>query len=89
MTVRRMPPGTRPTGEEPTHCPHGHPLGPGQVLVGWSPCSCPGAAFGGHRTFRCRACIDGGEEMVMYRPEHLDERGPGHQPGATPYPQPL
>lgn len=32
----------------PARCPNGHPLRPGRVLVGWSPCRC-----GGHRTWEC------------------------------------
>lgn len=85
MAVQHMPPDTTPSGgdDAPTHCPFGHKLAPGRVLVGWSPCDCAGAAFGGHRTFRCRGCEP--EQTVMYEPEH---RGGGFS-GANPYPKPM
>ncbi len=38
----------------PTHCPAGHRLGPGQVLVGHV--ACMGHGGGGHTTWHCRAC---------------------------------
>ncbi|MEB4212322.1 hypothetical protein [Mycobacterium sp. 94-17] len=38
----------------PECCPHGHPLGPGQVLVGHAPCGC--GQRGGHMTWTCRRC---------------------------------
>ncbi|ETW23204.1 hypothetical protein [Mycobacterium gastri] len=41
----------------PTHCPRGHRLARGRVLVGHQPCSC-----GGHTTWRC-AC-----DAVTYAP---------------------
>ena len=51
-----MPGPTRPTGRgpeiveiQPTHCLNGHPLTPGHMLVGSSPCSCGTH----HRTYRC------------------------------------
>ena len=37
----------------PTHCPNGHRLGPGQVLVGHQACLGHG---GGHTTWTCRTC---------------------------------
>jgi hypothetical protein len=37
----------------PTHCPNGHTLGPGQVLVGHQACLGHG---GGHTTWTCRQC---------------------------------
>jgi hypothetical protein len=37
----------------PTHCPNGHILGPGQVLVGHQACLGHG---GGHTTGTCRTC---------------------------------
>jgi hypothetical protein len=38
--------------EAPTHCPDGHKLKPGQVLVGFQPCG--GAHPGGHTSWSCR-----------------------------------
>lgn len=38
----------------PTHCPNGHELGPGRVLVGHTPCSCDHR--GGHTTWWCIEC---------------------------------
>jgi len=38
----------------PTHCPHGHWLGPGRVLVGHVACS--GHGGGGHNLWHCRMC---------------------------------
>jgi hypothetical protein len=40
----------------PSRCGHGHPLGPGQVLVGHI--ACMGHGGGGHTTWACRACDD-------------------------------
>lgn len=37
----------------PTHCPHGHPLGPGQVLVGHVACGGHGT---GHTLWHCATC---------------------------------
>jgi hypothetical protein len=39
----------------PTHCPDGHRMGPGQVLVGNQPCG-GGAHPGSHLTWTCREC---------------------------------
>jgi hypothetical protein len=38
----------------PTHCPVGHRLGAGQVLVGHV--ACMGHGGGGHTLWHCRAC---------------------------------
>jgi hypothetical protein len=37
----------------PARCPNGHPLGPGDVLVGHQTCLGHG---GGHTTWTCRTC---------------------------------
>lgn len=55
-------------------------LGPGAVLVGWSPCQCSSAlnaAHGrGHRTTQCRRCWDEDRvSSVRYEPYHV--RGEG------------
>jgi hypothetical protein len=47
----------------PEHCPNGHPLGPGTVVMGWHPCDC--VERGGHRTYWCRTC-----KVTMYEPPH-------------------
>jgi hypothetical protein len=47
--------------EPPTHCPNGHALGGGQVLVGHTACAGHG---GGHVVWNCRTC----EEMVYGPP---------------------
>jgi hypothetical protein len=46
-----------------SHCPNGHRLGPGKVLVSYLPCWCSGT--GGHRTYWCRAC-----DSVIFDPPH-------------------
>jgi hypothetical protein len=46
----------------PEHCPNGHPLGPGTVVVGWPPCQCV-EGHSGHRTYYCRTC-----GVTMYEP---------------------
>lgn len=33
----------------PTHCPAGHPFIPGEMMVGYHPCT----AHSGHRTWTC------------------------------------
>ena len=38
----------------PALCPHGHRLGPNQVLVGHQPCG--GSCHGGHTTWECLSC---------------------------------
>lgn len=46
----------------PIHCPNGHRLGPGRVLVGHQVCG--GEDPGGHTTWRCIEC-----DAVVYAPE--------------------
>ena len=48
----------------PEHCPNGHALGPGTVVVGWHPCLCVDG-HSGHRTYWCRTC-----GVTMYQPPH-------------------
>lgn len=62
------------TAAVPNECPHGHPLRPGRVLVGWSPCTCAAAITNhrGHRTTQCLDCADHHITTVRYEPEHLD-----------------
>jgi hypothetical protein len=48
----------------PEHCPNGHPLGPGTVVVGWHPCQCV-EGHSGHRTYWCRTC-----GVTSYVPPH-------------------
>ncbi|MGA5467195.1 hypothetical protein [Mycobacterium sp. NPDC050041] len=45
----------------PKHCPNGHSLGPGRVLVGNQPCGA--CRRGGHTSWMCREC-----EAIIYRP---------------------
>ena len=40
--------------DAPSRCPNGHPLGPGQVLVGHV--ACLGHGGGGHTSWHCRTC---------------------------------
>jgi len=59
----------------PDHCQAGHPWGPGRVIVGWSPCDCPGALTlpgRGHLVVRCRTT---GCTSAWYQPRH--GQGPG------------
>jgi hypothetical protein len=61
----------------PTHCGHGHPWGPGRVIVSWLPCQCGPARAAqprgsGHRTIACRAP---GCRYVCYEPPHEPEPG--------------
>jgi hypothetical protein len=56
----------------PEECAHGHPWGPGKVIVSWTPCMCTPAltrqARGpGHRTVSCRA---DGCTSTWYSPRH-------------------
>ncbi|MDT7719826.1 MAG: hypothetical protein QOE94_837 [Mycobacterium sp.] len=44
----------------PTHCPRGHRLQPGRVLVGHAPCGC--GRRGGHMTWACDCGV------VVYAP---------------------
>jgi hypothetical protein len=48
----------------PEHCPNGHPLGPGTVVVGWHPCRCA-EGHSGHRTYWCQEC-----RTAVYVPPH-------------------
>lgn len=43
------------TEDAPTHCPNGHRLGPGRVLVGWM-APRAGTLEQGYRTHECREC---------------------------------
>jgi len=61
----------------PKYCPFGHRLGPGRVLVGWTPCMCaPAREAGvlghglGHLWVRCEACREEGWEATFYEPPH-------------------
>lgn len=51
------------TSHPPLTCPVGHTLTAGRVLVGWHPCTCPGAADGGHHTWTCISCLDAGQHL--------------------------
>lgn len=54
----------------PVQCPAGHPWGPGRVIVGWSPCDCPGAfqhPGQGHLWVRCGTQ---GCSAIWYKPRH-------------------
>ncbi|WP_433334229.1 hypothetical protein [Spirillospora sp. CA-294931] len=60
----------------PSHCPQGHPLSPGRVIVGWSPCACPPCAtrargLRGHRTYLCLTCKDDHVTTMCYLPYHV------------------
>ena len=48
----------------PTHCPKGHVLGPGRVLVGHV--ACGGHGGGGHTLWHCLKCPV--EELPTYGP---------------------
>lgn len=50
----------------PARCPHGHPLGPRRVLIGWAPCRCRG-----HHTWTCQVDTADGElcGASVYHPE--------------------
>ncbi|TDP29850.1 hypothetical protein [Nocardia ignorata] len=50
----------------PVACPAGHPLGPGQVLVGTL--ACLATPDGLHRTWACRSC-----DTVIYWPPITDK----------------
>jgi hypothetical protein len=86
MTVQHMPSETRPTGDKfdgPTVCPYGHPLGAGNVLVGWRPCTdCPDARGNrnGHTTYQCLACgehpdLGQRRKTIAYFPPHVPDSG--------------
>jgi hypothetical protein len=62
---------------QPGFCPFGHLLGPGWILVGWSPCICQAAkeAAGrgrglGHARLHCLACETEGRTATYYEPPH-------------------
>jgi hypothetical protein len=58
----------------PSHCPAGHRLAAGPVLVGWLPCRCQWPALG-HRTWLCRLVVDGREcGLVISVPRHDQSR---------------
>ncbi|MEV4155386.1 hypothetical protein AB0J48_20385 [Nocardia salmonicida] len=61
--------GDRWAEPSPMHCPAGHRLGPGRVLVGKVACAAVG---GSHRTHACRTC----NAVVMWPPatDHCDHR---------------
>ena len=73
--------------EAPTHCPHGHPLGPGGVLVGHVACKGHGI---GHMLWFCRTCPP--EEAPTYGPplgEHCTAIwGPASKRISTAAPEP-
>lgn len=60
----------------PRHCPNGHPLTGGQVLVGHAPCGCDHR--GGHTTWCCRQC-----DAVIYGPPLSDGCQPLVGPAAV------
>ncbi|MCP2334752.1 hypothetical protein [Actinomadura rupiterrae] len=71
------------TEHVPFLCPRGHRLGPGRVIVGWSPCGCPpvlerGRGLRGHRTYLCLTCKDEHVTTMCYLPHHIP-------PADTPY----
>jgi len=58
----------------PAQCEHGHPWGPGRVIVSWMHCRCPeaveavaGRGPAGHQVVSCRA---EGCRSRWYRPRH-------------------
>ena len=62
---------------QPGFCPFGHLLGPGRVLISWTPCICQPAKEAakqgrgmGHATLRCRACEDQGRTTIYSEPPH-------------------
>lgn len=58
LQYRHNPDGSV-TGIAPTHCPEGHELGPGRVLVGHDP------GVVAHRTYDCVSCMEQGKATVM------------------------
>ncbi len=50
----------------PLECGRGHPWGPGQVSVSWTPCGCAGGD--GHLRVRC---LEDGCASVWYKPPHI------------------
>jgi hypothetical protein len=64
----------------PEQCRHGHPWGPGRVIVSWSPCDCAPAQAElgrGHLTVSCRS---DGCRSRWYQPRH-DPATTSWQPG--------
>jgi hypothetical protein len=54
----------------PSHCPAGHRLGPGRVLIGWLGCRCPYPALG-HRTWLCCYIVNDRKcGLMVYHPAH-------------------
>lgn len=54
----------------PEPCPAcGNQPGDGRILIGWLPCSCPGARHGGHRTHECARCA-----TTTYGTRHTNDR---------------
>lgn len=43
--------GGRWVSWSPSHCPAGHRLGPGKVVIGWYTCHCRGGS--GHAVYHC------------------------------------
>ena len=60
----------------PLECQHGHPWGPGRIIVSWTLCDCPSAVAAqttgpaGHVTVHCATprC-----RSVWYKPRHEPE----------------
>lgn len=69
-----MPVSVFASGGHPDSCRRGHPWGPGQILVGWTPCLCPNAAANGkgHHWVRCETAGCG---EVWTDPPHAPEAG--------------
>lgn len=63
----------------PARCPHGHLLGPGQVLLGWTGCQC--TPTGGHHVWRCGHDGCGGE--TRWPPHNVAASPPYFGPGHT------
>jgi hypothetical protein len=54
----------------PGHCPAGHQLRAGKILVGWVSCRCSLPAMG-HRTYLCQHLVDGREcGLLVHSPPH-------------------
>lgn len=62
----------------PTSCRRGHPLGPRQVTVSWTPCTCE-RATAGHLYWRCNTCAD-----IQYADDHTED---SKIPAANPSPR--
>jgi hypothetical protein len=73
------------TAFAPAVCPHNHVLRyggrkdakflPNRVLVGWTPCSCPGARERkppSHHWVECQQCAaEGRPDAMVYGPPHI------------------